>query len=405
MVTSARAKVCHIITMLELGGAQQNTLYTVRNLDRERFDPVLITGTEGPLVDEARESPVTSHFLPDLKRAISPAGDLRALLALKRVLRHERPDIVHTHSSKAGILGRAAAAMAGIRVVIHSVHGWGFHPGQSLLAHGLYVTLERLAALKTSAFITVSRANLAQGVAARIFDEGSARVIHSGIALERFRPRAADGEAADLPWPSPGTEEVIVGMVACFKPQKAPLDFIRVAAEVLKRAPHCRFVLVGDGELRGAIEHEITALGIGARVNLLGWRRDIPELMRHFDVLLHTSRWEGLPRVFPEAMASSLPIVATSVDGAPEAIEDGVSGFLREPGDIRGLGEAVVQLAESAKLRGEMGRSGKSRVEAWDIDRMVRDQENLYLELLGRFAGRRYNSVGPDEPDSGIEKN
>ncbi len=383
-----RAKVCHIITKLELGGAQQNTLYTVTHLDPSRYEPMLVSGAEGILVEEARRSGVKAWFLEDLVRPVSPWRDLRAAASLVGLLRRERPAIVHTHSSKAGILGRFAAAAAGVPVIIHSIHGWGFHPGQTAAGWGLFVGMERLASRATSAFIGVSRANLDLGESLRILREDQARLIRSGIPLGEFRPRDGGEAGTDLPWPSPPEGGVVVGMVACLKAQKAPLDFVEVAEAVLREEPRARFVLVGDGEMRGAIEERLRAAGAGDRVTLTGWRRDVPRLMRAFDVLLHTSRWEGLPRVFPEAMATGLPIVATRVDGAPEAVEEGVNGLLFEPGDTAGMASAVVRLVRDPARRREMGRAGIDRAGAWDIDRMVRDQERLYEELLdGRRAG------------------
>jgi glycosyltransferase involved in cell wall biosynthesis len=373
-------KVCHIITMLELGGAQQNTLYTVTHLDRDGFEPLLVAGAEGPLVEEARRSGVRCHFLRSLVRPISPWRDPAALLSLVRLLRRERPEVVHTHSSKAGILGRAAAAIAGVPVIIHSIHGWGFHRDQGLLTNRLFVGLERMAARMTTAFIAVSEANMREGEALGILAEGRVHLIRSGIRLSEFRPtRGVALSEVGLGGRGGG---VTVGMVACFKPQKAPLDFVKVAAEVTGRFPETKFVLAGDGELRGEIEELIGRLGLAGRITLLGWRRDIPELMRSFDILLHTSRWEGLPRVFPEAMATGLPVVATRVDGAPEAIQDGVSGILVEPGDVEGMARAVVELIRDPERRLSMGRAGLERVAAWDIDSMVRSQESLYRKLL-----------------------
>lgn len=380
-----KPRVCHIITMLELGGAQQNTLYTVTHLDRERFRPMLVAGTGGLLVEEARDSGVPAWFLPELVRPVSPVRDLRAAAALVSLLRRERPDIVHTHSSKAGILGRFAAAAAGVPHIVHSIHGWGFNPGQPAPLRHLYVGLERLASRATSAYVGVSRANLQAGEDLHILRPDQARLIRSGIRLAEFGPAGRNGGAPPVDLPGEGP---VVGMVACFKPQKAPLDFVEVAAAVLREEPATRFVLVGDGELRGRIEERLRSLGIAGQVALTGWRRDIPGLMRAFDILLHTSRWEGLPRVFPEAMATGLPVVATRVDGAPEAVEEGVTGHLLEPGDVEGMARKVVDLIRQPDLRRRMGREGRARVEPWDIDRMVRDQEDLYEDLLaGRPAG------------------
>ena len=380
-MSTTAARICHVITMLELGGAQQNTLHTVTHLDRSRFEPILVTGTEGPLVPEARGSGVQTFFLPSLVRPIAPSHDARALLDLFGLFRRERPDIVHTHSSKAGILGRLAAAAAGVPVVIHSIHGWGFHPWQGSAERGLLVGLERLASRATTAFIAVSRANLRQGSDLGIVDAGRSHLIRSGIRLEDFRP-AEEGEAGPELWPEPPPGGSVVGMVACLKPQKAPLDFVRVAGEVCSVEPKARFVLVGDGDLRGAVEEEIRERRLGDRIVLLGWRRDVPRILRGFDVLLHTARWEGLPRVFAEAMATGIPVVATRVDGAPEAIEEGVNGLLLDPGDIRGMCEAVLSLIRDPVRRRRMGLAGLPRAREWDIDEMVRAQERLYERLL-----------------------
>ncbi|HZE88238.1 MAG TPA: glycosyltransferase family 4 protein [Verrucomicrobiae bacterium] len=375
-MTPSVVRVFHVITQLELGGAQANTLYTVTHLDRARFEPVLVAGVGGILAEEARDSGVPCRFLPELVRPISPARDVRAYLALKRLFARERPAIVHTHSSKAGILGRLAAAGAAVPIRIHSIHGWGFHPEQPAPLRALLVAAERLAARRTTAFISVSEANVKQGESLGILDRRRARVVHSGIRLGEFSPRPA----------GTGSGDVVIGMVACFKPQKAPIDFVEVAARVLAAEPGARFVLAGDGELREAIESRIREKGIGGRVTLLGWRRDVPALMRTFDILLHTSRWEGLPRVFAEAMATAIPVVATRVDGAPEAIEEGVNGRLFEPGDVAGMARAVLDLVRDAPLRRRMGRAGLERAGGWDIDEMVREQERIYDDILRAAA-------------------
>jgi glycosyltransferase involved in cell wall biosynthesis len=197
-------------------------------------------------------------------------------------------------------------------------------------------------------------------------------MIRSGIVLSDYRPRHA----------GKGDPGITVGMVACMKPQKAPVDFVRVASRVVRADPRVRFVLVGDGEMRGAVERAIREEGVEGSVSLLGWRRDVPELLRGFDILLHTSLWEGLPRVFPEAMATGLPIVATRVDGAPEAIEEGVTGHMLPPRDVDGMARRVLELAGDPGRRIALGAAARKRVSPWDIDRMVRLQEVLYDRLM-----------------------
>jgi glycosyltransferase involved in cell wall biosynthesis len=378
-----KTRVCHIITKLELGGAQQNTVYTVAHLDPARFDADLVTGTEGILVADLKASGVRAHLLDSLDRHVSPWRDLAALRDLVLLLRRERPHIVHTHSSKAGILGRWAATLAGVSRIVHSIHGYGFHDAQPRLQRELFMALERVTGrFATSAFVAVSQANIDKGIDLGILPAGRVSLIRSGVKLSEYSPRGGED----------GTHRPLtVGMVACLKPQKAPLDFVKVASRVARgrgggRA--VRFILAGDGELRPDVEAMIRAEGLESMVTLVGWRRDVPSLMREFDLLLHTSRWEGLPRVFPEAMATGLPIVATRVDGAPEAVEDGVTGFLVPAGDIEGLARRTLDLLEDAGLRRRMGEAALSRVGPWDIDQMVRRQERLYESLMAGDAGR-----------------
>jgi len=375
-------RVAHVITELALGGAQQNTLYTVAHLDRSRFEPILIAGTGGLLDAEARAAGAQVVFLDALRRDVHPFHDAAALVALVRHFRRLRPAIVHTHSSKAGILGRWAARIAGVPHVVHSIHGYGFHPGQPRLTRAAWIALERFTGrLCTSAFIGVSRANLAEGAALGFFAPGRASLIHSGIAIGDFAGVSPAG-------PAPSGGPVTVGMVACLKPQKAPVDFVRVAARVARvlGRDRVRFVLAGDGVLRPQVEEAIREEGMEDLIALPGWRRDVPALMKEFDILLHTSRWEGLPRVFPEAMATGLPIVATDVDGASEAIEEGVTGHLLPPGDVEGLATRVAALANDPVKRRRMGKRARTKVSAWDIDDMVRRQERLYEGLIAGTA-------------------
>ena len=333
------AKVVHIITKMELGGAQQNTLYTASHLNPLEFQAYLLAGTGGELVDEARAF-CRFRVVPDLVRQVSPFRDARALRQIMKLLvairaepPAEAPLIVHTHSSKAGILGRLAARLAGATVIIHSIHGYGFHGGQPAPVRWLYIMLERLAARLTSGFIAVSKSNIETGVALGLFPRERVRLVRSGIDLDEFatpkEPRAALRQRLGIP---PGAPVII--MVACLKPQKAPLDYVRVCSRVAARVPEARFLLAGDGELRGSVEKEAAAAGLEKSFRLLGWQRDIASLLHASDALVLTSRWEGLPRVIPQAMSAGLPVVVTRADGSPEAVRQGETGFVVEPGDI-----------------------------------------------------------------------
>ena len=389
-----RTKVVHIITKLDLGGAQQNTLFTVAHLARSRYDPVLISGTNGLLVEDAKKlDDVKVYLLTELVREIRPIKDLIALFKIRNILKELKKDnvkiesesnsqiIVHTHSVKAGVLGRWAAYMAGVKVIISSIHGFSFNDYQPSLVRAFYIYLEKLTAIITAKFIAVSKENIDKGINKGIFTRDKVVLIRSGIEIETFRSEKHDrikgrrelGFDADIP---------LVAMIACFKPQKSPLDFVRVAKMVSDEIDEPRFLLVGDGILRTRIEALIDKLNIGDKFILLGWRRDIPEIMNCIDVLVLTSLWEGLPRVFPQAMASGIPIVATKVNGAPEAIRNDVNGFLLAPGDIGGMSEKIIYLIKHPEKAGEMGKKGKIFVKEFDIWKMMEKQEELYNNLL-----------------------
>jgi glycosyltransferase involved in cell wall biosynthesis len=378
--------VCHVITQLELGGAQDNTLHTVASL-RPPFQGRLVAGPGGMLDGEAarlRHVPLT--FIDQLVRPIRPDLDCSAVRRLTALFRATRPTIVHTHSSKAGIVGRLAARLAGVPIRVHSIHGFGFNAWQPAALRHALIAMERMVAPLTTHFIAVSRATARQGIELGIVPPDRVTVIRSGIRIAEFERAARDqalrngrGLRGDLGLPA---DAPLVGMVACFKPQKAPLDFVEVAARVAAQVPGATFVLVGDGELRRAIVARAAALGLGPRLRLLGWRRDVARVMSALDVLLHTSLWEGLPRVLPEAIAAGLPVVATGVDGATDILEDGVSGIVCRPHDIGALAAGVQRLLADRDLRRSLAARARRLLPEFDIDAMVRSQEELYARLL-----------------------
>lgn len=381
--------VCHVITLLELGGAQENTLYTVTHL-RPPYHARLVCGPGGFLDREARdESGVPITFIPALVRPIRPGRDLAALIQLTRLLRLMRPVIVHTHSSKAGILGRLAARLAGVPIVVHTIHGFGFNDRQGVLLRATLLGLEKLASRLTTHAVAVSRADLERGLRLGVVQRGRASVIRSGFPVERFEAAGRETAAArarlrrDIGAPDGAP---VIGMVACLKPQKSPQTFVDVAARVAAAIPAARFVLVGDGELRGAVEARAGAVGLRERFHLLGWRRDVPQVMAGLDVFLLTSLWEGLPKVIPQAIAVGVPVVATAVDGTRDILEDGVNGLISPAGDVPGLADRVLRLLREPELAARLAKRARSILPEFEIDGMVRAQEDLYGALL-RNAG------------------
>jgi glycosyltransferase involved in cell wall biosynthesis len=381
--------VAHIITKLELGGAQQNTLYTVSHLDQARFRPLLISGEPGILDREAEALPGVRFLqVPSLVRAIRPWLDVHALITLTSVLRHHRPAIVHTHSSKAGILGRWAARLAGVPIIIHSIHGFGFTRYQHAITRRLLIMLERSAASVTTRFFAVSEANRKLGIDLGLFPAVRCSVIRSGIDLGAWRGAQVDVAAKrrqlglDPRYP-------VIGMIAALKPQKAPLDFVRMAAWVNRDKPETQFLLVGGGELRPAVEAEVNRLGLAGRFVLTGWRRDVAEILPCMDIFALTSLWEGLPRVYLEALVSGVPVVGTRVDGAAEVITDGQTGYLTEPGDVGAMAERIVYLLQHPDEAKRMVERGRWVPADYDIHLMVQQQEAEYDRLLERLPRSR----------------
>lgn len=384
-MTRAAVPVVHVITLLELGGAQQNTLDTVARLDRARFAPRLVCGVGGMLDEEARALPdVEVTFVPDLVRPIRPVRDARAVRAVADLLRPlatRGPVIVHTHSSKAGIVGRLAAARAGAGPVVHSIHGFGHAAVRRGPLRRATLALERRMAHHTDAFVGVSRASIDAGRRLGLLGDRPAQLIRSGIDVDAFAGAHAlrDEARASLGIPP---DAPVVGMIANFKPQKAPLDFVDLAARVAGERPATRFFVAGDGPLRHEVEARVRRHGLGDRMLLLGWRRDVPALLGALDVLVLTSRWEGLPRVCPQAMAAGRPVVATDVDGIPEAVVHGRNGLLFPPGDVAAGARHVLELLADEAGRERLGRAGREVVGAFDARLMVAEQERLYERLL-----------------------
>ena len=376
-------KVAAIITKLELGGAQEIVIYITENLSRDRYSPILISGCGGILDGEVKNNPkIKPFFIPELIREVNPIKDAITLMKIWRFLKSERVDLVHTHSSKAGILGRWAAHFAGVPHIFHTYHGFGFNEYQKWWIRKAFIWLERVTARITDRLIVVSSENVKKGMANRIGKEGQYEVIHCATNIKAFSEIKIDFDQKKREF-GIDPESPVVAMIACFKPQKAPQDFIFLAHRVSQVLPSTRFLLVGDGELRSKVEELIGRFKLKGKVILTGWRRDVPEIMQIIDVLVLTSLWEGLPIVFAEAMASGKPVVATAVDGAKEAIIEGVNGFLVEPHNIEKFAERIIRLIKDRNLAQKMGSEGRKMVyPTFDLAHMLSRIEELYEESL-----------------------
>jgi glycosyltransferase involved in cell wall biosynthesis/GT2 family glycosyltransferase len=381
-----RPRVVHLITRLIVGGAQENTVASVEQVDPARFESRLWmgpqTGDEGSLVDDARRRGIAPQIIPNLVRQIHPLKDLLVTAELARRFRRERVDLVHTHSSKAGIVGRLAAWIAGVPVIVHTVHGWGFHEHMSPFVRGVYVFLERLMQGFTDRLISVSEETTRIGLERAIGVPEKYTLIRSGIPLARFHPddslrRAMRHELGIL------EGEIVIGSVGRLSPQKNPLDFVRVARQLLSTHPHLRFLYVGDGALRPEFEAAAGDSPIPDRITLLGLRDDVPDLLRALDIFVLTSLWEGLPRVVPQALSTGVPVVVYNISGVEEIVTSGHNGYVVPPRDLEAMVDRLRHLIEDDRARAEMSRRARAEFDSsFSEEAMIRQLGELYDELL-----------------------
>lgn len=379
-----RVKVAHVITRLDLGGAQQNTLYCCANHDRKKFEVVLISGIGGYLDAKAQKiKNCKTYFLPELKHAIHPWWDLVALLKLSSILKKEQIQIIHTHSSKAGFLGRWAAHLAGVPHIIHTVHGWGFFKDQFFLIRFIYQTLESWTASITHEIIVVSQDNADEGLSHGIGEKEQYNVIHSGIIPTKYVLSAVKTKKARRSLNPQNRPCVLV--LSNFKKQKAPLDVVETAKQLTVKMPSVLFLWAGDGPLLLVVKKAIEKEGLSKNFKLLGWREDIAELLAASDVMFLTSLHEGLPRVVLQTMAAGKPVVATAVNGTPEAVKQGVTGYLTQTHATQEMEEALVKVLSNKSLARKMGKAGqKSLKGTFLMDRMLQEIEKLYGALMAR---------------------
>jgi glycosyltransferase involved in cell wall biosynthesis len=346
--------VHHVITRLIAGGAQENTILSCQAL-QDRCEILLITGPpegrEGSLIEDARRRGIEVRVIDELVRPVSPSRDAAAFRRLRGIFESGHPDIVHTHSSKAGILGRAAAWCAKVPVIVHTNHGLPFYDDQPLPARTVYWTLEKLAASVTDAVVCVGEEMRRKSIAARLGQAEKFEVIYSGIETELF-VEAADNRAclgipADVP---------VVGIVSRMAMHKGHRYLVEAAP------PGVHLLFVGDGEERESIERQVSARGLKATFAGHVPPEAVPDLIASMDVVVHPSLWEGLPRAAVQALLVGRPVVAFDCDGAREVVIDGVTGRLVPSKSVDALSSAIREILERSDRGRSLGLAGRSRV-------------------------------------------
>lgn len=373
-----RLRVVHIITKLDLGGAELTTLYTVSHLNRSIFDPHLIAGPGGVLDDEVTkllDLPV--QFCSELTHEPKPVADLDGFRQLREALRQLKPHIVHTHWSKAGILGRLAAWAEKVPVIIHTYHGFGFHRYQPPGAFRLLVALEREACRRSHHLVFVSDENRKWAQELDLLQNCPVSLIRPGVEIKPLL-QAKPGDAFRNEF-GIGARDKVVAMISSLRPQKDPLTFVEAASLVARKKSNVKFLLFGSGELSNAVARRAAKKLGSANFTQAGPTRNVPEVLANVDVLVVPSIWEGLPRVIAEATIAGVPVIASNVDGIREIVFEGRNGAFAEPQNPKDFSVKILKALRN-------GRSVDSKLVQqiqyeYDIRDMLRRLESLYLQL------------------------
>jgi glycosyltransferase involved in cell wall biosynthesis len=381
---SGEIRILRVFSRLNVGGPSLHVIHLAAGLEAHGFVTRLVVGREsereGNLMDLALERHVDVQALPGLGREIRPFSDLRALVGLVRLARRFRPHVVHTHTAKAGVLGRVAARLARVPVVVHTYHGHVLREYFGRVTSAVFGAIERFLAHRTDGLVTVSESVKSDLVAMGIAPADRIRVVPLGLELAPFTGtlprgvlRADAGFAAEAP---------LVGMVGRLVPVKDVSTFLRAARLVHAHRPDVRFSLVGDGPDRPSLEAQAAAVGLQGLVCFHGWRRDLPAVYGDLDVVVNASRNEGTPVALIEALAAGRPVVATAVGGTPDVLENGAHGALVPAQDEQALA-AAIEAALAAPPSATRVAAARAHVLArYGVSRLLSDLAALYRELL-----------------------
>jgi glycosyltransferase involved in cell wall biosynthesis len=380
-------KITHVITRLIVGGAQENTVATILGLRQKPGVEVKLisgptTGPEGSLESEVAKIPGLLTIVPELVRLVHPLKDFIALQKLEKILREQKPDLVHTHSGKAGILGRIAAKRAGVPVIIHHIHGPSFGNFQGALANFIFNTAEKRAGRVTDHFFCSADAMTKLYLTSGIGRPERFTRIFSGFNLEPFMNATNDLALRK----KLGLEEnhFVIGKIGRLYKLKGHADLIAAFAKVLPQAPNARLLFVGDGLLRGELEKQVHALGLDGKVIFAGLVRpdEVARYVGIMDCLAHLSYREALSRALPQALAAGKPVIACDFDGADEVCLENETGFIVPTGDTDAAARRLLQFANDSALRKKFGQRGQQFVrDNFSIEKMVHDQYTVYLKL------------------------
>ena len=372
-----KIKLLHIITHLPIGGAQDNTLYTIELLNKKKYDISLCCNFSGELVERAKKiKDIKLINIPILSRDVNLINDTRAFLALYKIIKKEDYDIIHTHSSKAGFLGRIASKINKVPIIIHTVHGFPFNDFMNFFKKNFYILIEKLLANWTDVLITVSNLNKKKIIDLGISKKDKIYNIYSGIDLKIFDRKNDRSFKKELKL---GDNEILIGAVGRLSGQKDPITLIRAFNLVSKKFPDAHLVFVGDGPLRNKITKMIKKLKLTSKVHLIGNVHNTWPVYHSLDLFVMSSIYEGLGRSITEALSCGVPVVCTAVEGVPEIIKNGETGFLAEPRDIEGLANSIIYSLQNLSVAKKIALEGRKFVHKnFDVNKMVQEIDSVY---------------------------
>ena len=387
MSCERKMKICHVITRMIVGGAQENTLLTIKGHIEKGHEVVLVTGfspgREGELLKNVEMPFFKIVEIPEMVREVSPFKDLKALRKLREYFKKEKFDVVHTHSSKAGIIGRIAARQAGVPVVVHTVHGQAFHAYEKPWKKLLYITAERIAAKYCDKIYAVAQAMIDQCVDAKVAPREKYMVVYSGMDTAAFANAGRNMELRQK-LGIPENAKVIVTVARLF-PMKGYEEMLPAAARLVKEFPDLHFLPVGDGPMYDELQKQIADLGLTGNFHFAGLvpPHEVCDYIAQADLLWHLSLHEGLPRAVVQALAVGIPAIGYKLDGTPEVVLNGKTGYVTAPQDVDAVVARSRELLNDAALRAEMGKNGKDLViERFAWRRMADILEEEFLMLL-----------------------
>jgi glycosyltransferase involved in cell wall biosynthesis len=379
MSPDSKIKVVHIITKLEYGGAQVNTVYTFENLHDPQFDAWLISGPGGVL-GEKIERKDRFILIDHLVRQINPVKDLKAYRQLVILFKQLKPDIIHTHSSKAGILGRLAAYRARVPVIIHSVHGFSFSSYQSFFKRTFFYIAEKIVRIITDHFIFVAESDIETAKQKKLVKENYS-LIRSGFQIKKFLEPVTDTPAVRDRF-NIDKKSFVCGLISSLKPQKGLFHLVEIAELVLKQNKDVIFFIIGEGDLRHQLEAELEGRNIAGNFRLAGHIFDVWAVSAIFDIGVTTALWEGLPQGLIQFRLRKKAVVASNIPGNTEIIKDNKNGYVVDVQDYKTFAEKILFLIDNDEERQRLANYSDEDFSAWDADYMVREQEKVYLSLV-----------------------